>query len=142
MDDIFVDSWINWYRWYGLNQTNMCSTISNMTYNVASHNMGSPNILPGGWAGDCRILELLLSSAATGLNWSLSELGIRIQTQHYTNSTKHKNENTTKCKNTPTGASTNPKNFDLNKNLNMNLIWIETWNWNFKLETETWNLKL
>ena len=24
--------------------------------------------------------------------------------------------------NTPTGASTNPKNFDLNKNLNMNLI--------------------
>ena len=28
--------------------------------------------------------------------------------------------------NTPTGASTNPKNFDLNKNLNMNLILIET----------------
>ena len=27
---------------------------------------------------------------------------------------------------TPTGASTNPKNFDLNKNLNMNLILIET----------------
>ena len=25
-------------------------------------------------------------------------------------------------KNTPTGASTNPKNFDLSKNLNMNLI--------------------
>ena len=24
--------------------------------------------------------------------------------------------------NTPTGASTNPKNFNLNKNLNMNLI--------------------
>ena len=28
--------------------------------------------------------------------------------------------------NTPTGASTNPNNFDLNKNLNMNLIQIET----------------
>ena len=27
-----------------------------------------------------------------------------------------------KLMNTPTGASTNPKNFDLNKNLNMNLI--------------------
>ena len=27
---------------------------------------------------------------------------------------------------TQTGASTNPKNFDLNKNLNMNLIQIET----------------
>ena len=26
------------------------------------------------------------------------------------------------CPNTPTGAWTNPKNFDLNKNLNMNLI--------------------
>ena len=50
-------------------------------------------------------------------------------------------------KNTPTGASTNPKNFDLNKNLNMNLIWIETWNWKFKLDNwklklETWNWKL
>ena len=29
-------------------------------------------------------------------------------------------------RNTPTGASTNPKNFNLNKNLNMNLILIET----------------
>ena len=29
-------------------------------------------------------------------------------------------------KNTPTGALTNPKNFDLNNNLNMNLIQIET----------------
>ena len=28
--------------------------------------------------------------------------------------------------NTPTGASTNPKNFNLNKNLNMNLNLIET----------------
>ena len=28
--------------------------------------------------------------------------------------------------NTPTGASTNPKNFDLNKNLNLNLIQFET----------------
>ena len=28
---------------------------------------------------------------------------------------------TIKLVNTPTGASTNPKNFDLNKNLNMNL---------------------
>ena len=46
--------------------------------------------------------------------------------------------------NTPTGASTNPKNFDLNKNLNMNLILIETWNLNLKLkhETETWNWNL
>ena len=32
----------------------------------------------------------------------------------------------TKKKNTPTGAFTNPKNFDLKKNLNMNLISIET----------------
>ena len=30
--------------------------------------------------------------------------------------------------NTPTGALTNPKNFDLNKNLSMNLIQIKTWN--------------
>ena len=30
-----------------------------------------------------------------------------------------------KQKNKPTGASTNPKNFDLNKNSNMNLIKIE-----------------
>ena len=29
-------------------------------------------------------------------------------------------------RNTPTEASTNPKNFNLNKNLNMNLIYIET----------------
>ena len=28
----------------------------------------------------------------------------------------------TKKQNTPTGDSTNPKNFDLNKNLNLNLI--------------------
>ena len=31
-----------------------------------------------------------------------------------------------KKRNTPDGASTNPKNFNLNKNLNMNLILIET----------------
>ena len=32
----------------------------------------------------------------------------------------------TSVKNTPTGASTNPKNFDLNKNLNLNLTQFET----------------
>ena len=37
--------------------------------------------------------------------------------------------------NTPTGASTNPKN----KNFNMNLIQIETRDWKLKLETKTWN---
>ena len=42
--------------------------------------------------------------------------------------------------NTPTGAWTNPKNFDLNKNFNMNLISIETWN--LRLETGNWNLEL
>ena len=43
-----------------------------------------------------------------------------------------------------TGASTNPKNFDLNKNLNMNLIHIETWNLELRheIETRTWNSKL
>jgi len=55
-------------------------------------------------------------------------------------------QGTNKRENTPTGASTNPKNFALNKNLTMNMIWIETWNWNLrvKLENETrnWNLKL
>ena len=40
-------------------------------------------------------------------------------------------------RNTPTGASTNPKNFDLNKNFNLNLIQIETWNLKLKLETDT-----
>ena len=35
---------------------------------------------------------------------------------------KKTNEDLNKQANTPTGASTNPKNFDLNKNLNMNLI--------------------
>ena len=32
------------------------------------------------------------------------------------------NTNKKKKQNTPTGASTNPKNFDLNKNLNLILI--------------------
>ena len=36
-------------------------------------------------------------------------------------------------RNTPTGASPNPKNFDLKKNLKMNLIRIETRN--LKLKT-------
>ena len=53
-----------------------------------------------------------------------------ISTQHYlinlinrilTSGDKNNNK-----QNTPTGASTNPKNFDLNKNLNLNLIQFET----------------
>ena len=49
----------------------------------------------------------------------------------------NRNERIT-IENTPTGASTNPKNFDLTMNLNRNLIWIKTWN--LKHETETWNI--
>ena len=34
----------------------------------------------------------------------------------------HNNDDVAEEKNIPTGASTNPKNFDLDENLNMNLI--------------------
>ena len=52
---------------------------------------------------------------------------------------------------TPTGASTNPKHFDLNKNLNAFgtliiyiLFWneIENWTWILKLKNKNWKLKL
>ena len=50
-------------------------------------------------------------------------------------------------KNTPTGASTNPKNFDLNKNLNLIIIEIEIWNWNLEFECQNlkfgiWNMEI
>ena len=44
----------------------------------------------------------------------------------YVNFVTQRIENTILILNTPTGASTNPKNFNLNKNLNMNLILIKT----------------
>ena len=64
--------------------------------------------------------------------WNFNNEEIVIKHMHTSTTTQTKS-----TENTPTEASTNPKNFDLSKNFNMNLIWIETRN--LKLETETWN---